>query len=158
MINIAKVRETVTDLLQSYISCVVVQANQTAHVPKHPYVSFTITTPMAANNGTYGRYDDDVNRKPIKQIWSLTSHSDNSDEAFTLACRAHNFLDAIGNTKFKENGITVEMLGNVTNRDTLLTTFYEYRCGFDVTFTMMDEIDQSEFDEGEIISADIKNK
>ena len=160
VIDIGAVRAAIVKLLSDNISCGVVLANQTAHIPQHPYISFTITTPLVANNGSYGRYDDGINRKEVKQIWSFTTHSKTHDEAFTLAMKAHNLFDTFTGRDIlhQEYGISIEWIGDITNRDTLLTNFYEYRCGFDVTFTMFDEIDQSALAEGEIISADVQYK
>lgn len=158
MIDISAIRTAVVDLLTNNTGCEAVLANQTAHIPQHPYISFTITTPLTANNGGWGRYDDGVDRKPVKQIWSITAQSKTHDEAFTLAMKAHNVFDtSIGRKPlYEDHGISIEQVGDITNRDTLLTNFYEYRCGFDVTFTMFDEIDISTLGEGEITSADIK--
>jgi hypothetical protein len=155
MIDHKAVRCAVVNGLQEYIGCNVIMANQAVTVPKHPYISFTVTTPIVSNNGTYGRYTDGMNRKLVKQIWSFTSQTSDADEAVMLIHKAHDYFDSIGREFLKSNGIVVESLGNITNRDTLLTVMYEYRCGFDVTFTLLDEIDRAELNEGEIATADV---
>lgn len=142
MINNKKIREMVVNGLERHASCVCVLANQTAQVPPYPYISFTVTSVMLSNNGTYGVYSDDIERKPVKQVWSFTVQSDTSDEAMDIACMAHDFFRSTPEV-LKESGIAVEGVGNVTSRDVLITAEYEYRCGFDVTFTMMSELDSS---------------
>lgn len=155
MIDFKNIRTVIADALAEYTGCPVVMANQTAHIPKYPYISFTVTTPARSNNGTYGAYSDGVYKKPINQIWSFTAQSGAPDEAQELALKAHNYFDYIGIEHLKENGIVVSRLGDITNRDSLLSVNYEYRNGFDVTFGLMDKIDSLELNEGEITTADI---
>ncbi|MDO5397061.1 MAG: hypothetical protein Q4G33_03945 [bacterium] len=152
MIDYEKIRNTVVDLLKQYTGVEVVLANQAAHIPERPYISFTITSPMIANNGTYGRYSDGFDRKPVKQIWSITSHTETTDEAAVIAQKAFDFFERFYEV-LAEHEIVVVRLGNITNRDTFLTVDYEYRCGFDVTFGLMNETARLELDEGEIETA-----
>lgn len=156
MIDFKRIRTVIADALSKYAACPVVLANQIAHIPRHPYISFTVTTPVGANNGTYGAYEDGIYRKPINQIWSFTAQSGAPDEAQELALKAHNYFDYVGVTSLVESGIVVSRLGDITGRDSLLSVNYEYRCGFDVTFGLMDEIDSRELDEGEIKTTDIR--
>lgn len=137
MIRIEDNRKSIANGLSEFCKCTVVMANQTAAVPDRPYISFTITTPAVTNNGTYGRYPDYTERKPIKQIWSITTHAEDADEAFRLALMACDWFDNLGTDYLLENDVIVERLTDITNRDNLLTSAYEYRCGFDITFTFM---------------------
>lgn len=154
MIEYKKKRDTIVNLLKAHTGVEVVLANQAAHIPPYPYISFTITTPMTANNGTYGRYSDGFDRKPVKQIWSITSQAQTLDEAQETSQKAHDFFDRCYEV-LAEDEIVVVRLGDITSRDNFLTTEYEYRCGFDVTFGLMNEIECSELDEGEIETANI---
>ena len=154
MIEYKKKRDTIVNLLKAHTGVEVVLANQAAHIPPYPYISFTITTPMTANNGTYGRYNDGFDRKPVNQIWSITSQAQTLDEAQETAQKAHDFFDR-GYEVLAEDEIVVVRLGDITSRDNFLTTEYEYRCGFDVTFGLMNEIERSELDEGEIETSNI---
>lgn len=140
MINHKAIRETIAEGLAAYCGCKVIMANQTAEAPKRPYISFTITTAMVANNGTYGVHKDGTERKPVKQIWSFTVQSESSDEAQELANMAYDWFDNLGTEYLNERDVIVETLTNITNRDNLLTSMYEYRCGFDVTFTFMNVV------------------
>lgn len=137
MIRIEDNRKTIANGLAKACGCTVVMANQTTAVPDRPYISFTITTPIVANGGTYGRYADYTERKPIKQIWSFTTQTENADEALRLAVAAYDWFDNLGKDYLFAEDVIVERLSNITNRDTLITSAYEYRCGFDVTFTFM---------------------
>lgn len=154
MIDYAKIRNTVVELLKAHTGYEIVLANQAAHIPAYPYISFTVTSPMIANNGTYGRYDDGYDRKPITQVWSFTAQAKTTDEAAIAAHKAHDFFDRFYNV-LSDNEIVVTRLGNIANRDNFLTVNYEYRCGFDVTLGLMNEIDRSELNEGEITDVTI---
>lgn len=156
MINYGKIRNTVVDLLKRHTGVEVVLANQAAHIPKYPYISFTVTSPIIANTGTYGRYDDGFDRKPVKQVWSITAQAESTDEAAIIAQKAYDFFDRFHDI-LAEYEIVVVRLGNINNRDNFLTVNYEYRCGFDVTFGFMNEINHSELNDGEIISAQINS-
>lgn len=156
MIDYKKLRCIIVDLLKEHTGVEVVLANQTAHQPEYPYISFTITSPMIANNGTYGRYSDGYDRKSVKQIWSITAQAETTDKAAIIAQKAFDFFDHFREV-LAENQIVVVRLGNITNRDNFLTINYEYRCGFDVTFGLMNEIDRSELNEGEIVTTEINS-
>ena len=43
----------------------------------------------------------------------------------------------------KDNGVTVQSVTNVTNRDNILTVEYEYKNGFDVVFYLFDETENN---------------
>lgn len=156
MIDYKKIRNIVVECLKEHTGVEVVLANQDTRIPDYPYISFTVTSPIIANNGTYGRYDDGYDRKPVKQIWSITVQSKTLDEAQITAQKAFDFFDRFYE-ELSENDISVVQLGNISSRDNFLTTGYEYRCGFDVTFGLMNEIDRSELNEGEIDTAKIND-
>lgn len=153
MIKYKSIRETIVEGLKGYLGCEVVLANQTVPMPEYPYVSFTVTTPKGANQGTYGYYADGIYRKPIKQIWSITVQSATPDEATELADKAHDYFGCLSKDYLQKNDIVVEKVGDITNRDNLLTYQYEYRSGFDITFVIMDEL---EIPEDSITYSDIK--
>lgn len=143
MIKHGEIQTYITEALKAYLGCEVVLANQTAPIPSYPYVSFTVITSMTANNGTYGEFVEGntlVKAKEIQQIWSFTVQSDDSTESAVIANKAYDFFDCVGTIQLNENGIVVQRIENITNRDNLLTIEYEYRNGFDVTFSFMNEI------------------
>ena len=140
MVNTDNIRSTVVKGIREYVGCPFVRNNQTAKMPDFPFLGYTITTPATENKGTYGIHDDGTARKPVKQIWSITSHSDNYEEAVNNANKARTWLDYAGYVYLSDNGVTVETVGAVSDRSNLLTADYQYSYGFDCTFFTMDEI------------------
>ena len=130
-------------------ACIVVRQNQAAPIPKYPYCSYTITTPMLENSGTYGNNNEDQKYyQTYQQVWSFTVQSDNDSDALQLAVNAYNYFAEKGTLHLNDNGVIVVRLSNVNNRDNLISIEYEHRYGFDVTFSFTHEVDkQAEFDE-----------
>lgn len=126
----------ITTALQEILKCPVIKANQASPTPNYPYVSFTITTLMVANGGTWGEYEDGSERKPFKQVWSFTVQSDSDMQAFNLAMLLYEYLDR-RNYALEDKGIIVERVSGVSNRDSFISIQYERRYGFDVTFAFM---------------------
>jgi hypothetical protein len=124
-------------------TCEVIRANQTSPTPAYPYVSYTITTPVVADAKGWSRAEDGTAYKPLPQIWSLTSQSDDDTQSVSAALLAYEWFDETGRVYLSDNGITVQRVGNVGNRDNLITTQYEHRNGFDVTFLLMHQTVQT---------------
>lgn len=141
MINCENLRIITVKGLKKYLKCQVIRNNQNAEPPPFPYTTYKITTYATQNNGTYGEYEDGKARKPVKQIWSITSHSDDYLEAITLANKAREWLDYVGRVYLADNDVIVESVGNVTDRSNILTVDYQYSYGFDCTFPVFDEVD-----------------
>ena len=141
LINYENMRQVVVKGLKDFLQCPVIRQNQTKEPPAYPYLSYTITTLASQNNGTYGVYKDGTQAKPVKQIWSISAFSDNDSESVMLITKARNWLDNIGTTYLSDFEVIVEAVGGITNRDNLLTIGYEYRKGFDVTFWLLDIVD-----------------
>ena len=136
--------------------CPVIMSNQTKRVPEYPYVSYTITTPVVANMKGYGIAEDGTRFKPLVQIWSFTVQSSDDVEAFNIAMTAYDWFALAGNTYLSDNGIVAQRVGNIANRDNLLTIEYEYRFGFDVDFLLTHTIDKVDCETaGYIEEADI---
>lgn len=158
MIDYEKLRETVATGLSKYLGCPVVRSNQNESPPDYPYLSYTVTTLIKDNKGTYGVYVDEngaqTERKPFVQTWSVTALSNNNAESVALAVRAHEWLDYVGRVYLSDNDVIVQSVGGITNRDNFLTTEYEYRNGFDVTFWLMNEVKNTS--EEVIETADLK--
>lgn len=140
MIDINNMRKPIVTGLKKYLGCPVVRSNQNAEMPVYPFVSYTITTLMSENKGTYGEYEDGKARKPVIQTWSITAQSDDSMESITLANKAREWLDYAGTTYLNDNGVIVQSVSGVTNRDNVLTVGYEYKNGFDCFLWGFDEI------------------
>lgn len=139
----------IVDSLQAELKrlkdCLVVRQNQAAPIPKYPYCSYTITTPIMENAGTSN--NDNVNQKYYKtyqQVWSFTFQSDNDSDALQLAVNAYNFFAEKGMLTLNDKGVIVVRLGNANNRDNLISIEYEHRYGFDVTFSFTHEVDKDE--------------
>lgn len=158
MIDFDNIRKVVVAGLKGYLNVPVIRSNQTGKPPEYPYVSYTITTPMSQNKGTYGRYDDNKERKPFTQTWSITVQSDDNSECVELAIKAHEWLDYVGRVHLTDNGVVVQQVGGVNNRDNLLTIEYEYRNGFDVIFGIMNEVDDTTYLSGTIESIEFDSK
>ena len=144
--------------LKDYLQCPVIRSNQTQEPPAYPYCSYTITTLMSQNNGTYGEYEDGTQAKPVKQIWSITIQSDDDAESVALAVKAREWFDNIGTTYMNDRNVIVEAVGGITNRDNLITVNYEYRKGFDLTFWLLDIIENSTVEAIEQIETGIEKK
>lgn len=141
MIDNENLRLKVVKGLKDYLQVPVIRGNQNAEPPSYPYIAFTVTTLSSENKGTYGEYDDGIDRKPTTQTWSISALSDNENEALTLAGKAHDWLDHIGRTYLSDNHIIIQSVTSVTSRDNVLTIEYEYKKGFDVVFWLYDEIE-----------------
>lgn len=144
MIDYENLRSTVAQGLKKYLGCPVIRSNQNAEPPPFPYLSYTVTTLMSENNGTYGEYEDGIARKPVTSRWSITALSDDNIESVTLANKAREWLDYVGTVQLNANNVIVQSVGSVTNRDNILSTDYECRNGFDVVFWMFDEVKEPE--------------
>lgn len=140
MINYDERRLIVAKGLSKYLNCSVVRSNQNAEPPPYPYVSYGITIVMSSYNGTYGEYEDGTLRKPFTQTWSVSILSDDSSESVMLALKAREWFDRAGRTYLSDNDIIVQSVTSVTNRDNVLSVGYEYKNGFDVVFSLFDEI------------------
>lgn len=143
LIDVDKLKQVVVSGLKEYLGCEVIRTNQNAEPPAYPYVSYTITTLASANNGTYEEYTDGTTRKQLKQTWSITAQSNKESESVNLAIKAREWLDYAGRVYLKDNGVTVQSVTNVTNRDNILTVEYEYKNGFDVVFFVSDETENN---------------
>lgn len=113
-------------------------------MPQYPFVSYTVTELMSANNGTYGEWDDRKARKAVTTTWSITALSDDNSESVSLAMKARNWLEYVGRVYLNDNNVIVQSAGGITNRDNVLTYGYEYRNGFDCVFWCYDEIEMPE--------------
>lgn len=155
MIDYENMRLTVAAGLSEYLKCPVVRSNQNEKPPAYPFLSYTTTMLMSENNGTYGEYEDGAERKPFTQIWSISALSNDNSESVTLACKAREWLDRVGTVYLSDNGVIVQSVGSITNRDNVLTVEYEYKNGFDVVFWLFDTIEVTAEQEGYIESAEI---
>lgn len=140
MIEYDKLRATIVAGLKKYLKCPVIRSNQNAEPPPYPYVSYTIRTLLSAYNGTYGEYEDGTARKPFTQTWSISVLAADNTESVALAIKAREWLDRVGTTYLNDNDVIVQSIGNITNRDNVLTVEYEYKNGFDVVFWLFDTI------------------
>lgn len=137
---IKDIKSIVASGIESYAGKPVVFSKQNEEMPEYPYISYTITTHASRNNGTYEEYEDGTKRKLVTQIWSITSNSDNYEEAVSLAEKAHEWLDLIGGTILSDNNVVVQSVGDVTDRSNVITIDYQYSFGFDCFFYVFDEI------------------
>ncbi len=132
--------ETIATLLEANIHCPVVLANQTAPSPPYPFLSFTILTPVHAEQGTYC-FDNGIYYQPMLQTWSFTAQSDDYAACQEISMRMYDFFARAGRAALYRNQIAVASLTDLTARDNLLTVQYVYRCGMDVTFRTMHQLE-----------------
>ena len=140
---------TIVDGLKAYLSteekpCELVRANQTGPIPAYPYGAYTVTTPAQYRGGTFSIAEDGTRYKSVLQIWSFTFQSDDYDECMNIALRAYDWFQLAGLTYLNDHDITVRGVGNINNRDNLITIEYEHRNGFDVTFGLLHTIGVTE--------------
>lgn len=148
MIDYENIRSVIGKGLKDYLKKPVIRSNQNDTPPPYDYISYTITTLMSENRGTYGVYEDGAERKPITQTWSITSLSDNSSNSVVNAVKAREWFDKVGTLYLNDNGVIVQSVGGITNRDNFLTAEFEYRNGFDVVLWLFDTVET--VDDGEI--------
>lgn len=151
MIDNDKLRETVVTGIKNYLQIPFIQSNQNAEPPDYPFLSFTVIKLESENKGTWGEYDDGKDRKAVTQTWSISSLSNDENESIENASKAREWLDYVGRLFLKDNGVIVQSVGAITNRDNVLTTEYEYRNGFDVVFYMMNEVTNPLTESGQYI-------
>jgi hypothetical protein len=163
VIDFKVISETIKDGLYNWLKgkgyeCPVIMANQTLPIPNYPYISYTITSTAVTNGGTFSVTSDYTRFKPMTQIWSFTVQS-NDDKATTdIALLAYDWFSLVSNTYLSDNGIVVQRVGNITNRDNLLTIEYEYRQGFDVEFSLLHTISAEDSETAETIETVEFNK
>ena len=156
MIDLQGTGSVIVKGLKDYLSIPVIRSNQTGEPPPYPYMSYTITSLAADNNGTWGKYEDEKDRKPMTQTWSITVQSDNAMEAMELTLKARDWLDHVGTLYLNDNQIIVQSVTSVSNRDNMITIEYEYRNGFDVVFWFLNETDDVTMETGYIETVELE--
>lgn len=156
MVDIERLQLIVAKGLKDYLKCPVIRSNQNADPPKYPYVSFTITTVESENNGTYQEHEDGIARKGVNTVWSITALADNNAGSVKLAQKARDWLGLVGTTYLNDNGVIVQAVTSVTNRDNVLSAEYEYRNGFDCFFWGYDTVEMPDVESIEAIEIDNK--
>lgn len=149
VIDYAGIETLIVNGLQSYLNakgyaCTVVMANQTAPIPDYPYLSYTIINPVVSNMKGYSIAADGTRYKELVQTWSFTAQSDDDVEVANVAMLAYDWFRLTGATYLSDNGIVAQRVGNITNRDNLLSIEYEHRQGFDVDFLLMHTLDAAD--------------
>lgn len=161
MINYRQNELTVTNGLQDWLAskgfkCPVIMANQTAPTPEGDYMSYTVTSPVVSDAAHYSVAEDGTRYKSMDQIWSFTVQSADDIRAINIALLAYDWFALTGNTYLSDNGIIALNVGNITNRDNLISIEYEYRRGFDVTLSLLHTLDKADCETAGIIeTADI---
>ncbi|MCM1544963.1 MAG: hypothetical protein NC110_06650 [Ruminococcus sp.] len=132
--------------------CKVVRGNQTApKLPPFPYISYISTTPILSNAKGWSEESDGSLHRQMSQILSFTVHSDDQEQADAVLLDAFKWFDATGRLYLSDNDIHVERILNVSNRDDLISIDYEYKRGFDVQFSVMQDIEAEQMESQETI-------
>lgn len=158
MLDLKAMRTTVASGLKEYLGMEVIRSSQTAAAPSYPYASYTLTTPAAANGGTYQQHADGKDRLMVRSIWSWSFLSDDYDESVAHAIKAREWFEHSGRAWLAERGITVQSTTDISNRDNILTVEYERKNGFDVVFYVFDEADSLLKTTGTIEGVDIAHE
>lgn len=88
MIDTESIRLAVVAGLGVYCGVPVIRSNQNEAPPAYPYLVFTVITPETANNGTFGEYEDGIDRRPTTQLWSISAVADENAASLRLASKA----------------------------------------------------------------------
>ena len=150
MIDFDTLRKDIVSGLSRAVHIPFIRSNQTGEPPAYPYGSYTITSLVVDQNGTWGEYEDGKHRKPFTQVWSITIQSDKAGQSMELCMRAREWLDHAGQIYLNDRHIIVQKVGAINNRDNLVTIEYEYRNGFDCVFWLMSETDNLSEETGTI--------
>lgn len=162
MIDYRQNELTVTNGLQDWLAskgfkCPVIMANQTAPTPEGDYMSYTVTSPVVSDAAHYSVAEDGTRYKSLNQIWSFTAQSADDVRAINIALLAYDWFALTGCTYLSDNGIIALNVGNITNRDNLISIEYEYRRGFDVTLSLLHTLDKADCESaGYIETAEIQ--
>lgn len=145
MIDQNAIEAAIVNGLKDYVStpeipCEVVMANQVAPIPPYPYIAYTVTTMKSGGEGTYSVDINGTRYKSVAQTWSFTVQSDDDAQCKAIASKANDYFDFIARTELTDSNIVVVKVGNISNRDNLITVEYEHRNGFDVTFSVLQTI------------------
>ena len=151
-------RLTVIKGLKEYMNVPVIRSNQNVEPPPYPYLSYTIINSVGQNNGTWGKYEDKKDRKPVTQTWSITVQSNDYNESLELAIKAHEWLDHVGTVYLNDSDVIVQSVSGISGRDNLISIEYEYRNGFDVVFWLLNEVQDTTENIGYIETAEIKRE
>lgn len=143
MIDYDNMRATVVKGLKKFLECPVIRSNQNAEPPAYPFISYTITMLQSENKGTWQEYEQGIDRQAVTQTWSISALSDDNNESVVLANKARVWLTRLGTSYLNEHKVIVQSAGNITNRDNILTSEYEYKNGFDVVFWLYDEVENT---------------
>ncbi len=96
--------------------------------------------------------EDGRQYKDLPQTWSITVQSDDPVAVQQLAFDAAEWFDTeVGRNYLTDNEISVQSIGNITNRDNLLSIEYEFREGFDVSLLLRHYTKESVFNISGII-------
>lgn len=155
MIDTDKIRQCVVTGLKNYLAVPVIRSNQNETPPQYPYLAYTITTLESENNGTYGEYEDGIDRNAVKQTWSISAVSADNSESVRLASKAKEWLERVGTVYLNDHDVICQKCTNITNRDNVLAVEYEYKNGFDAVFWDYSEVENPIDETGAIVNVNI---
>ena len=147
MIDTDKIRECVVVGLSNYTGVKVIRSNQNEEPPDYPYIVYTIITLESENNGTYGEYEDGIDRKAVTQTWSISAVAATNSKSIELASKAKQWLERVGTVYLNDNDVICQRCTSINNRDNILSVEYEYKNGFDAVFWGYSEIEEPTYSE-----------
>lgn len=133
-------RNAVISALYSHLQKPVILNPQTANRPPYPFIGYSVTTqsmkePLETGSVSTAGLSEDISETLTyndNMMMSLTAYSDDSDEAYTLAQEAYEYLKFSGLQILSDESIAVVEVQSVESRDILEVDSYERRSGFDV--------------------------
>lgn len=134
----------------------ITDANSTAPTPPMPYISVNTLSKNRQNGFGWVKketIDNDPEEDFEKDIletlhredeltFSMNTHSDNSDEALTIAEYLHDCLEWIAIEEMYDEGYSYVDIGPIQNRTLYMVDDYEHRYGFDVVYRINSTIER----------------
>lgn len=129
--------------LRGYLGREVVPSNEEAPRPELPFCSYNVINPRLVQYGPMSGHVDTVadgeivtERKEtdVEVVFSFNFFGQTDLEAMSLASKAEEYLDFVGEYELNSRGLTVVDITNVQDRTLYLGDAYEHRVGFDVRF------------------------
>lgn len=129
--------------LTAYLEREVIPANETAPRPPLPFCSYTVLNPRLVQHGPASGHVETIvegesvlERKEtdVEATFSFNFFGQTDLAAMSLAAKAEEYLDFVGEYELNSRGLVVVDITNIQDRTLYLGDAYEYRVGFDVRF------------------------
>ncbi|MBD5430141.1 hypothetical protein [Lactobacillus sp.] len=145
-------------MIKRLCNCPLIYESQTLNQEKYPF--FTYNFISLEEDLTF---DWQKEHQPYKAQFQVDAYSDNPLDAEELILKLWEGLKSSQyRIFFTQADITPQTLGNTSNRTALVTGNYQYRFGFDVTFSLLrgvaKDVNQLNFDGQDLTIESISTK